>query len=710
MAIVYLARDITLRTPVVIKRIRPELAGNEEFRNRIVAEARAMEKIDHENVVRLKSIVVEPREIFLVMEYVDGESLETTIALYAARQMDTPLDLVFRIFDQILAGVGAAHENGVIHRDIKPANILIRRRNSLVKVTDFGIAKTEEDAIAGHGVTKNGRYIGSVVYMSPEQFHRTRNLDRRVDIYALGIMLFQLLTGRVPFLGRTAINTMHMHLNEPIPSITAIRPDVPTHVQSVIEKACAKDPDFRFRTTAEMAAALRGDPEANATRKPFRKQLLLIPVVMAAILAAFVVYKCGQPRCSSSEVRCGDSCCDDPSQYSPFQGGTHQNSSDRCIIDSVKYRIGTLNPTNPCQVCLSANAKTWNSAPRGLPCSEQGKNVCDGSGTCVSVTPIGVGKWFTCGVTPSGSAKCWGVNDRGQLGNGSTNDSLSPTQVVGLKSGVTTVVPIHNHACAITDRGDALCWGANDALQIAESGEDRALPVKVWSGVRGIGGSLSTTCAITGAGSVTCIGSGSQHPLREQSDIIALTSGGSDHICALTATGSVKCWQTGKSPIDMPGLSSGALSVASGHWHTCAIKIPGSVVCWGDNKYGQLGSGDNTDNDVPVQVVGLTSGVVAIALGSVSSCALTVSGTVKCWGRGEHGALGPDIKVDKSFPVTIEALGSDTLAISGGQSHRCVVSDRNAVLCFGWKYKDGGSGDRGRGFRHSMWSVAGFLE
>jgi len=140
----------------------------------------------------------------------------------------------------------------MIHRDIKPANILVSRVDSRVKVTDFGIAKAEDEALA-----RDWLVSGSVLYMSPEEIQGERNLDRRVDIYALGILLFHMLAGRVPFGGATGLVTAGMHLREPVPAITFIRPDVPDYVRSVIEKACAKSRDLRFGSVADMAAALR---------------------------------------------------------------------------------------------------------------------------------------------------------------------------------------------------------------------------------------------------------------------------------------------------------------------------------------------------------------------------------------------------------------------------------------------------------------------
>jgi len=254
MGVVYLARDIHTQMPVVIKAIRTEYAHRQEFRDRILAEGRSLARIDHPNVVRLNAVVVEEKALVLVMQFIEGESLEQKVERHVKSRTPMPVDEVLRVFRQVLEGVEAAHREGVIHRDLKPANILIRARDGTAKVTDFGIAKAEEDAKAGRGQTRG--IIGSLLYMAPEQITGRRDLDKRVDIYALGILLFELLVGRVPFDAPTEFEIMKLHLEAPIPNVHQMRADVPPFVDTLLQRACAKDREQRFSSAQEFLEAL----------------------------------------------------------------------------------------------------------------------------------------------------------------------------------------------------------------------------------------------------------------------------------------------------------------------------------------------------------------------------------------------------------------------------------------------------------------------
>ena len=259
MGVVYVAHDVHTDMQVVVKAIRAEFAHDPDFRARTLAEGRALARIDHPNVVRLNAVVVEATTLYLVMQFIDGEPLDALIERHIAAHSPVPIDLALSIFRMILRGVGAAHAEGLIHRDLKPANILVRKKDGVAKVTDFGIAKGEADAKAGRGVTKG--IIGSVAYMAPEQVRGRRDLDKRVDIYALGILLFELLIGRTPFDAPSDFEVMRMHAEVPMPRVRALRPDVPLQLDDVIQRACAKERDQRFANTEEFLAALEAPPQ-----------------------------------------------------------------------------------------------------------------------------------------------------------------------------------------------------------------------------------------------------------------------------------------------------------------------------------------------------------------------------------------------------------------------------------------------------------------
>ena len=262
MGVVYLARDIHTETPVVVKSIRAEFADNPEFRARTLAEGRALARIDHPNVVRLNAVVVESVALYLIMQFIDGEPLDRMIERHVAERRAIPLGEALSIFRMILLGVGAAHAEGLIHRDLKPANVLIRKKDGVAKVTDFGIAKGEEDAKAGRGVTRG--IIGSLSYMAPEQVRGQRDLDKRVDVYALGILLYELLMGRVPFEAASDYELMRMHAEMPVPSITERRPDIPRAIDDMVQRACAKDRAARFAGTHDFLSALDAADPASA--------------------------------------------------------------------------------------------------------------------------------------------------------------------------------------------------------------------------------------------------------------------------------------------------------------------------------------------------------------------------------------------------------------------------------------------------------------
>jgi alpha-tubulin suppressor-like RCC1 family protein len=341
-----------------------------------------------------------------------------------------------------------------------------------------------------------------------------------------------------------------------------------------------------------------------------------------------------------------------------------------------------------------------------------------------SAAAVSAGGEHTCALTGGGGVQCWGWNGFGGLGDGTNTHSSTPVDVSGLASGVAVSAGV-GHTCALTSGGGVQCWGVNFQGQLGNgTNTDSWTPVDVsglTSGVLAVSGASHHTCALTGRGGVQCWGGNGEGELGDGTntdrwtpvDVTGLTSGvlavsaGPFHTCALTGGGGVQCWgwnsvgQLGDgtntnrlTPVDVSGLTSGVLAVSAGRQHTCALTTGGGVQCWGRNSWGQLGDGTATDRWTPVDVSGLTAGVLAVSAGSQHTCALTGGGGVQCWGSNHRGQLGDGTTADRLTPVGVCATGAaapcrgdlltGVLAVSAGGEHTCALTGGGGVKCWGF--------------------------
>ena len=248
MAIVYRAIDEKLDREVTFKVLKEDYINDEEFIKRFSTEARAAARLSNSNIVNVYDVGNDGNIHYIVMEYIDGFTLKELISSKAPFTDEEAVGIGL----QIGAALEHAHKNGIVHRDIKPENILITKSGNIgtIKVTDFGIAK------ATTSKTSPIDFMGSVHYFSPEQA-KGENVDTRSDIYSLGIVLFEMVTGQLPFTGETSVALAMKHLKEPIPDIKAINPNVSDKLVSVIKKATCKEPKNRYQTIAELVKDLK---------------------------------------------------------------------------------------------------------------------------------------------------------------------------------------------------------------------------------------------------------------------------------------------------------------------------------------------------------------------------------------------------------------------------------------------------------------------
>jgi len=248
--VVYRAFDRELQEPVAIKTLRPEaLAGNGVALERFKQEIRLARKIAHRNVVRTYDLGEANGMYYLTMEYVEGTSLKDLIA----SRGHLPVAVTLTVGKQLCRALEVAHEQGIIHRDIKPQNMVVEPTGFL-KVMDFGIARLANRP-QGKGLTQDGTAIGTPDYMSPEQISGIE-LDARSDLYSAGVVLFECLTGRLPFEAESMYALIAKHLDEPPPDPRTLNAEVPQALAAVILKAMAKQPADRYQSAAQMHDAL----------------------------------------------------------------------------------------------------------------------------------------------------------------------------------------------------------------------------------------------------------------------------------------------------------------------------------------------------------------------------------------------------------------------------------------------------------------------
>lgn len=368
-----------------------------------------------------------------------------------------------------------------------------------------------------------------------------------------------------------------------------------------------------------------------------------------------------------------------------------------CTVASNTVTIVSLG------VCTIAANQVGNGNYNAAPQTTQSFNVVNGISAVYSA-PLALGQSHTCAIDNTNGLKCWGWNELGQLGDNSIIDRSTPVDVVGLTSGIAAVSAGVAHSCAVTTSGGAKCWGNNYYGQLGDATNNQQnSPVDViglQSGVMAITAGSGHTCVITTVGGVKCWGDNSNGQLGDGTglnqatpvDVVGLGSGvvdiraGGTHTCAVTADGQLKCWGANyqgqladgtttsqPTPITVANFVPGLVGVESGYYHSCALTSAGGVKCWGENIYGQVGAGDNVNKLIPTDVVGLSSGISAIANGYYTSCGITTTGQLKCWGS----------LVGSNVPVNNDTFINGVIEVGLGNGHTCVMITGGGVRCWG---------------------------
>ncbi len=278
MARVYRAYHAQLDRYVAVKVLRGDLLAEPEFLARFRREARAVAALRHPNIVQVFDFDAQAGVYYMVMELLEGDTLKARLLQHQAQATTMPPGEAGRVLVDALAGLGYAHGEGLIHRDLKPANLMLTQRGQVV-LTDFGIAQI----VTGPRQTLTGTLLGTLSYMAPEQGLRGE-CSARSDLYALGIVLYEMLTGRVPFEADTPLAILLKHANEPLPPLRSLNPALPEPLERVVLKALSKEPEARYASAGEMSADLQSALQAAGVVLPERLASTPLPPGQAPLV------------------------------------------------------------------------------------------------------------------------------------------------------------------------------------------------------------------------------------------------------------------------------------------------------------------------------------------------------------------------------------------------------------------------------------------
>jgi alpha-tubulin suppressor-like RCC1 family protein/predicted Ser/Thr protein kinase len=814
-AVVYLARVRETGDEVAIKLIHSRFVEDAEALARFAREARFVSQLDHPNVVRVHSVLdLGEGGIALVMAHVPGRTLKQLIF------ESGPLDptRAERVVRDVADALGAAHARGIVHRDVKPENIFIDDRGRAL-LADFGVARSmssETQQLTMHGVA-----IGTPTYMAPEQIDGGE-LDGRGDIYSLGLVAWEMLSGRRPWDGEALYSVLYHQKHVRLPPIDGLRPDVPAHLIDAIDGAVEKEREARWQTAGELIAALDGNPparrvpvevaasndtvrftrhpaalraaappetvpassftpellEAAGARAPSSRRLLFVGalvslVALVLLVGAVQAWSDGASRRRQLARVTGDSAPSTSQSSSGVMQGVSQGvvlgagMADRAGIagsfPSESPALASVLPdTNgsgtdvplavvvggapavggspttgtrrlvpePTPPALARTPSNGSAAERVIEAPPVAAAAPTAAAASVPAPPVArsrarivTGGRHTCLLASDGRGYCWGSNDRGQLGTGSTGRASTPVLVASARR-FASVAPGLSHSCALDTGGAAWCWGENSHGQLGDrTTTSRDTPTRV-SGDRElafIAAGASHSCGLDANGAAWCWGANGAGQLgdgetQDRSAPVAVKASrrfvslhaGWNFTCALDADRRATCWgedgsgQLGdggsairRTPVSVQGRLSFA-SLGAGNAHVCGVTSDGEAYCWGGNASGQLGDGSTTNRPAPVRVSS-ASAFAMVTTGAVHSCALTVDGEAFCWGRNTYGQLGDGGTQDRNAPVRV-AGGHAFSTIHAFGSHTCGATASGEAFCWGYNL-DGQLGDGTRTHR-----------
>ena len=720
-AVVYLARVRETGEDVAIKLIHARYAEDAEAVARFSREARFIAQLDHPNVVRVHSVLdLGEGGIALVMAHVPGRTLKQLIhesgPLAPARAE--------RIMRDMAGALGAAHARGIVHRDVKPENIFIDDDGRAL-LADFGVARSmsaEAQQLTMHGVA-----IGTPTYMAPEQIDGGE-LDGRGDIYSLGLVAWEMLSGRRPWDGEALYSVLYHQKHGRLPAIQELRPDVPAHLVEAIEGAIEKERESRWQTTDELIAALDGNP-------PERRAPVGAPVGTDTLRfvrpAALPVPLAATPPVPFHPAAAPETLSTFTFTPELFEAANAPpGRSRRFLVAGALASLLAL-------ILIVTAVQAWSGSAR-RPQAEQMTASADPPAGSANAGTQGVSQGDVLGAAvPSGGAASAPMGSdaapmaglpAGSTARASTGPGSGATGAdgpLGVDMGRTLAIPPREPG-AIPPAGVPRAPRIGPAMQRALATTPDAAPTgrttvttppvqppdaapsraPVGPAMQRVLAPLPGSAPST-AGTTTPESAASASPAAAGRTRTRIVTGGR-HTCLLSADGRGYCWgsndrgQLGTGTAgraSTPALIASTqrfASVAPGLSHSCALDAQGSAWCWGENGHGQLGERTTTSRDTPTRVAG-DHEFRSIVAGAAHSCGLDVNGVAWCWGANGAGQLGDGEAQDRAVPVAVKA-NRRFISLHTGWNFTCALDADRRATCWGddaaGQLGDGGSTNR----------------
>lgn len=731
-AVVYRARDKALGREVAIKVVHTRTAGaNDEAIARLAREARTVAKLQHPNIVTVYAVKrLREGGLALVMQLVPGRTLKQAIAedgAFSAEQAE-------RVIRDVAQALAYAHAAGVVHRDVKPENIFIDETSGRAMLSDFGIAHSSE---FDSRLTMTGAAIGTPAYMSPEQIDGAP-ANARSDVYSLGLVSWEMLTGERPWEGETLYNVIFKQKHEELLTIDELRPHaVPPRLQYIVERMLQKRPAARWagaeglltiltawvvpndwkqweeahqRRRELVKAAAKGKAPTPATTPSATSQATVRFPRPRTPTSEQVVVPANEARAhlaaTASDI---DDADDDAPSWASTPLPARHGVRTIGIVVAIMFVAGSFGAyawksgripmpaswsdqfgdvARPVSVITTQTLaqeladslralRGDTSALATLPAVTDSQAVSAATGTVPPLPTTGMPQPQRSGISPS--ATTLAVADIGSGAPGRTSTPILPLPAAPKPVAAVPSPPAAKAEVSPTMRA------TNDRAIVAAGGRH--------------------SCVITN-GRIFCWGANDRGQLgdgesesRDTPDGIAgdieftQVVAGIEHSCGLTRGGDAYCWgsnergqlgdattSTRSAPVRVAGNVS-FQTLSAGQRHTCGLTVQGDIACWGFNQVGQLGDGTTTTRSSPF-VLKTPVKFIAVSTGWTHSCALSYEGTAYCWGDNSTGQLGDDSRTAHRAPEPVGG-GLHFSSIAAGNGHTCAVTEAGEAYCWG---------------------------